>query len=74
MLSRGPNRLTVRRFLASQRGSRCRKGGILNRPGGNATGVSVLTTELGPKRLGLIGELLVKPGTTGAHVIPDLKI
>ena len=42
--------------------------------GGNATGVSVLTTELGPKRLGLIRELLVKPGTTGAHVIPDLKI
>ena len=34
-----------------------------NRPGGNATGVSLLTTELGPKRLGLLRELLPKPGT-----------
>jgi putative ABC transport system substrate-binding protein len=30
----------------------------LNRPGGNATGVSVFTTELGPKRLGLLREML----------------
>jgi putative tryptophan/tyrosine transport system substrate-binding protein len=36
-----------------------------NRPGGNATGVSILTTELGPKRLGLLRELLPKPGTIG---------
>jgi putative tryptophan/tyrosine transport system substrate-binding protein len=34
-----------------------------NRPGGNATGVSLLTVELGPKRLGLLRELLPKPGT-----------
>jgi ABC-type uncharacterized transport system substrate-binding protein len=34
-----------------------------NRPGGNATGVSLLTTELGPKRLGLLRELLPKQGT-----------
>jgi putative ABC transport system substrate-binding protein len=34
-----------------------------NRPGGNATGVSLLTTELGPKRLGLMRALLPKPGT-----------
>jgi putative ABC transport system substrate-binding protein len=34
-----------------------------SRPGGNATGVSLLTTELGPKRLGLVRELLPKPGT-----------
>ena len=34
-----------------------------NRPGGNATGVSLLTTALGPKRLGLLRELLPKPGT-----------
>jgi putative ABC transport system substrate-binding protein len=33
-----------------------------NRPGGNATGVSLLTTALGPKRLGLVRELLPKPG------------
>jgi len=34
-----------------------------NRPGGNATGVSLLTGELGPKRLALVRELLPKPGT-----------
>jgi putative ABC transport system substrate-binding protein len=34
-----------------------------NRPGGNATGVTLLTTELGPKRLGLLRDLLPKPGT-----------
>jgi putative tryptophan/tyrosine transport system substrate-binding protein len=34
-----------------------------NRPGGNATGVSLLTTELGPKRLGLLRDLLPRPGT-----------
>jgi putative ABC transport system substrate-binding protein len=34
-----------------------------NRPGGNATGVSLFTTELGPKRLGLLREILPKPGT-----------
>jgi putative tryptophan/tyrosine transport system substrate-binding protein len=34
-----------------------------NRPGGNATGVSLLTTDLGPKRLGLLRELLPKQGT-----------
>ena len=34
-----------------------------NRPGGNATGVSLLTTALGPKRLGLVRELLPRPGT-----------
>jgi ABC-type uncharacterized transport system substrate-binding protein len=34
-----------------------------NRPGGNATGVSLLTVALGPKRLGLLRELLPKPGT-----------
>jgi putative ABC transport system substrate-binding protein len=31
----------------------------LNRPGGNVTGVAYLTTELGPKRLGLLSELMV---------------
>ena len=34
-----------------------------NRPGGNATGASLLTTDLGPKRLGLLRELLPKQGT-----------
>ncbi|MFZ1183008.1 MAG: hypothetical protein WAO14_06440, partial [Pseudolabrys sp.] len=31
-------------------------------PSGNATGVVLFTTQLGSKRLGLIRELLVKPG------------
>src|SRR5262249_36290815 len=33
-----------------------------NRPGGNITGIAFLSTELGPKRLGLISELV--PGAT----------
>jgi ABC-type uncharacterized transport system substrate-binding protein len=37
----------------------------LNRPGGNATGMSYFTQELGPKRLGLLSELM--PG--GADVV-----
>ncbi|MFZ0346593.1 MAG: ABC transporter substrate binding protein [Pseudolabrys sp.] len=34
----------------------------LSHPSGNATGVVLFTTQLGSKRLGLIRELLVKPG------------
>ena len=34
-----------------------------NRPGGNATGVFVVGSELGPKRFELVRELLPKPGT-----------
>src|SRR5262249_23129803 len=39
--------------------------GSLNRPGGNATGVSYLTQELGPKRLGILRELM----PSGADVV-----
>src|SRR5262245_47969535 len=39
--------------------------GSINRPGGNATGVTYFTVELGPKRLGLLRELM--PG--GANVV-----
>jgi putative tryptophan/tyrosine transport system substrate-binding protein len=42
-----------------------------NRPGGNATGVSLLTTELGPKRLGLLRELLPRPGPIAFVVSPN---
>ena len=42
----------------------------LNRPGGNATGVSTFTTELGPKRLGLLCELVPAPGTIAFLVNP----
>jgi putative tryptophan/tyrosine transport system substrate-binding protein len=42
-----------------------------NRPGGNATGVSLISTELGPKRLGLLRELLPKPGTIAFVVNPN---
>jgi putative ABC transport system substrate-binding protein len=34
----------------------------LNKPGGNATGFFLFTTQLGPKRLGLLREYLPKPG------------
>jgi putative tryptophan/tyrosine transport system substrate-binding protein len=43
----------------------------INRPGGNATGVSLFTTELGPKRLGLLRELLPNPGTIAFVVNPN---
>ena len=43
----------------------------LNHPGGNATGVSLFTTELGPKRLGLLRELLPKPSLIAFVVDPN---
>jgi len=42
-----------------------------NQPGGNATGVSLLTTTLGPKRLGLLRELLPRPGMIAFVVNPN---
>ncbi len=42
-----------------------------NQPGGNATGVSLLTTALGPKRLGLLRELLPRPGMIAFVVNPN---
>ena len=42
----------------------------LNRPGGNVTGVSYLTNELGPKRLGLLRDLLPNAGIIAALVNP----
>src|SRR5262249_2960080 len=43
----------------------------LNRPGGNATGMSVFTTELGPKRFGLLREVMPKPGLIAFLVNPN---
>ena len=43
----------------------------LNRPGGNATGVSYFTFELGPKRLGLLLELI--PSVADIVVLVDPK-
>jgi ABC-type uncharacterized transport system substrate-binding protein len=43
----------------------------LTNPGGNATGVYVFTTQLGPKRLGLIRQLLPKPGLIAFVVNPN---
>jgi putative ABC transport system substrate-binding protein len=40
----------------------------MNRPGGNVTGVNILTTELEAKRLGLLHELIPK-GTKIAHLV-----
>jgi putative ABC transport system substrate-binding protein len=42
----------------------------LNRPGGNVTGVSYLTNELGAKRLGLLRDLLPNAGMIAALVNP----
>jgi putative ABC transport system substrate-binding protein len=42
----------------------------LNRPGGNATGVSVFTTELGSKRLEILHELLPKASNMGLLINP----
>ena len=43
-----------------------------NRPGGNLTGVSFLTGELGGKRLGLICELVPGPGSVGLLLNPKV--
>jgi len=43
----------------------------LNRPGGNATGASYFTFELGPKRLGLLLELM--PSVADLVVLADPK-
>jgi putative ABC transport system substrate-binding protein len=43
----------------------------LNRPGGNVTGVSYFTQELGPKRLGLLRELM--PGGAEIFVLANPK-
>jgi putative ABC transport system substrate-binding protein len=54
----------------------------LNRPGGNVTGINTLASELGPKQLGLIHELLPRAtrfaalltnGGGGRNRIPDLR-
>jgi putative tryptophan/tyrosine transport system substrate-binding protein len=42
-----------------------------NHPGGNATGVSFMTNELGPKRLGILHELLPNASTVAALVNPE---
>jgi ABC-type uncharacterized transport system substrate-binding protein len=43
----------------------------LNRPGGNVTGVSFIVSELIPKRLELLRELVPKAATAGALVNPN---
>src|SRR5262249_59938274 len=45
-----------------------------NRPGGNATGISFLTPQLGAKRLELVHELLPKATVIGVLVNPNNPI
>jgi putative ABC transport system substrate-binding protein len=52
------------------------KGGLvasLNRPGGNATGVSLLTTAPEAKRLGLLNELVPTAAVFGVLINPTIK-
>ena len=42
-----------------------------NRPGGNATGISILTSALDAKRLGLLHELVPQATTVGALLNPN---
>ena len=46
----------------------------LNRPGGNLTGTTILTTSLEPKRLGLLRELLPPHATLGVFLNPKLPL
>lgn len=41
-----------------------------NNPGGNATGISVMNNQLGPKRLSLLREIIPKPGVIAFVVNP----
>jgi putative tryptophan/tyrosine transport system substrate-binding protein len=43
----------------------------LNRPGGNATGISIFTTGLGPKRLEILRELVPSAALIAFVVNPD---
>jgi putative ABC transport system substrate-binding protein len=42
----------------------------LNRPGGNVTGIASMNTELAPKRLGIVHELIPGPAPLGALLNP----
>src|SRR6476659_8800264 len=42
-----------------------------NRPGANATGISILTSTLEPKRLELLRELVPQTSTIGAFLDPN---
>jgi putative ABC transport system substrate-binding protein len=42
-----------------------------NRPGGNATGINILSTSLEPKRLGLLHEMVPKAATIGVLINPN---
>src|SRR5262249_53773168 len=46
----------------------------LNRPGGNATGVNVLATELEPKRLELLRELVPRAASIAILVNPSTPL
>jgi putative tryptophan/tyrosine transport system substrate-binding protein len=47
--------------------------GSFNRPGGNATGINILTDTLGAKRLGLLHELVPQAATIGVLLNPKFQ-
>ena len=45
-----------------------------NRPGGNVTGLSIMSVELGAKRLGLLHELIPKVQRIAAIIIQPARL
>jgi len=45
----------------------------LNRPGGNLTGTTIMTVEMGPKRLGILRQLVPNAVAVAMLINPNLQ-